>query len=327
MNSLWALASRMRNGVPLRHQPIAMTECGPRPVRLELVGRGGSVDVSHLHVPVSLQPLIIGVLDDGSWPAAIGRIDRLVMREPGRNSRQVGSMDLVSHGTSTLAGDVTLQLFRPKRGRTECASHASKTYHYLLAWRHAQRTRHRLHNLQMSAADLRCLDVYYLWARLVFLVSVEHSPGFNVFPMDLVGFVGPQRAFIGALRSTSPSVREIVHRKQITLSSLPAAFKDDLYALGAHHVKPLVDPKMLPFALDTSKVFGLPVPAPAFRVRELVVRGAWELGSHTVFTAETVSDVQRGGGGSDRRQLAHVSAFYARYRRQIGEPLAEVWPS
>ena len=105
---------------------------------------------------------------------------------------------------------------------------------------------------------------------------------------------------------------------------MPASFKDDIYALGAHHIRPSVDHETLPFTLETSGSFRLPVPAPTFRVRELEVRASMAIGSHNVFVAETVSDVLRDAGATDHQQLGHVSEFYARYRRQIGDAIAEI---
>ena len=306
-------------GVPLRHQPIAVVEESVPEVRPELVIGPHTFDVSQLHAPVALCPFTIGLLADNSWSLGSGITPRWLVRENGPAGNILGTMDLHSAGSATI-GPIRLQLFHATAGRNNCAPVLRRTWQYFIAWRHARRGALRRHDISMTATDLRCLDIYYIWARPVYVVSVAHRPGFNMFPMDLVGFVGSAGNFLLALRSTSPSVAEMLRSRRIALSSIPARFKQEIYALGAHHKQPLKDASSLPFPVSRSEAFRLPVPSVAFRIRELEIVDSQEIGSHTVFVANVATD----STVSTSAQLGHVSGMYSRYRLVIGEPLQEV---
>ena len=143
----------------------------------------------------------------------------------------------------------------------------------------------------MSAADLYCLNVYYTWARRVFLIGVAHGERSNFFPMDLVGRVDPDH-FLLALRATSPAIELTESSRVIAMSGAPADRLDTVYALGAHHRKASIDPSALPFPVRRSPRHGLPVLAEGF-TRELTVRQVHRVGSHVLFVCRVDEERER----------------------------------
>jgi flavin reductase (DIM6/NTAB) family NADH-FMN oxidoreductase RutF len=300
------LLASLWHGVALRHLPISLPEGEPSPVRFMLHGFSSEpLDVSASHVPVSMRPLILGVRME-SVPASEGS---LVVLDRSTGIR-LGEIALAPAGSIPL-GDGMLALFRTVGSRNATAPTVKRWWRYALSWIHARRAPSRGDGLCMSAADLRCLNVYYMWPRRVFLIGVMHGDRSNFFPMDLVGSVGSGE-FLLALRATSPAIELMEGSKVIAMSAAPAGHRAEVYALGAHHRKPSVDTSALPFALRSSPRHGLPVLADGF-TRELSVRQTHRIGSHVLFVCRIDEE-----GGSTPRQMAHISLMFAEWLERHG---------
>ena len=296
--------------------PIALAEAQEPPVRFELHGFGSTPhDVSERHVPVSMRPLVLGlrldeVIDERSTASL-----RLIARDRATDDR-LGEITLAPAGSVSL-GSSALSLFRATRSRNAMVSTATRWRRYTLAWIHAQRAPSRGDGLCMSAADLRCLNIYYTWPRRVFLVGVAAEERSNLFPMDLVGRVDAEH-FLLALRATSPAIELMESSRVIAMSGAPADQLGAIYALGAHHRKTSVDTSALPFPVRRSPRHGLPILTEGF-TRELTVQHVHRVGSHVLFVCR-VDDEQ----GATRRQLAHVSLMYAEWLAKRGRPVETV---
>jgi flavin reductase (DIM6/NTAB) family NADH-FMN oxidoreductase RutF len=307
------LASALWHGKGLRHLPIAVGADDAPPVRLDLERAGHApLDVSAAHVPVSMRPLVLGVrLDDARRDAPTERCT-LAVRDVASGAR-LGEITLEPAGEMPLAAG-TLSLFRTVACRNATAPARVRWWRYALAWRHAMRAPARGDGLCMSAADLRCLNVYYTWPRRVFLVGAAFEGRTNLFPMDLVGRVSPDD-FTLALRATSPAIELMERSRVIAMSAAPAEHLAEVYALGVHHRKPTVDTSTLPFDVRASALHGLPVLAQGF-TRELTVRAVHRVGSHVLFVCRV--DPER---GRTTRQIAHVSQMYAEWLAKRGRAL------
>lgn len=313
------LLASLWHGVGLRHLPIAVGEGDGAPVRLELERPGFPLlDVSDAHVPVSMRPLVLGLRLDAARADAVSRGSTLVARDRATGVR-LGGIALEPAGTIPLAAG-TLSLFRTVACRNATAPAHVRWWRYALAWRHAARAPARGDGLCMSAADLRCLNVYYTWPRRVFLIGVEFEGRTNIFPMDLVGRVS-RDDFTLALRATSPAIELMERSRAIVMSAAPAEHLAEVYALGVHHRKPSVDTSALPFDVRASPLHGLPALAQGF-TRELTVRAVHRVGSHVLFVCRV--DAEQ---GATPRQIAHVSQMYAEWLakrgRVVDRPLGE----
>ena len=304
------LLSALWHGRPLRHLPIALGAADEPLVRFELTGFAPEpIDVSDRHVPVSMRPLVLGLrLDD---LAGAERVQRITLVSRDRASGEyLGEIALDAAGTLPI-GKRTLSLFRTVGSRNVTAGAANRARRYALAWIHAKRAPSRGDGLCMSAADLYCLNVYYTWARRVFLVGVAHGERTNLFPMDLVGRVDRDH-FLLALRATSPAIELMETSRVIAMSGAPADRRDAVYALGAHHRKATVDTSGLPFPVRRSPLHGLPMLVEGF-TRELTVHQVHRVGSHVLFVCRV--DAEQ---GTTPRQLGHLSEMYVEWLARRG---------
>jgi flavin reductase (DIM6/NTAB) family NADH-FMN oxidoreductase RutF len=110
--------------------------------------------------------------------------------------------------------------------------------------------------------------------------------------MDLIGPTDSPW-FSMALRLTSPAVELMRQSRRMALASVPFSHKEVAYRLGEHHRKASIDWSSLPFPLEPSPQFHLPVAQAALRTREVQVEEFHTVGSHMLFLTSLVSETHR----------------------------------
>jgi flavin reductase (DIM6/NTAB) family NADH-FMN oxidoreductase RutF len=299
-------------GQSLRHRAVALRPFEQKPVRAIAAVDGAERDISAMLFPISLNPLLLGIA------AALSTPDKLTIRMEDREfSKLLGILRVTSAGSIERAAG-KIALLRPAHASVRCIPPALLMQRYALAWRQAQRNLKDPHAFHMSFADLKALNVFYMMPRPVYLVSVVHKDASNIFPMDLVGALGDDR-FLLALRLTSPSVELMRESGRIVVAGAPAAMKQQVYQLGAHHRKRSIDWGALPFAVEPSPDFGIPALSGPLGLSELEVLHSESVGSHMVFLTSVANRIL----GADEPQLCHVSDMYAHWRARHGRPFTD----
>jgi len=270
-------------------------------VAVHLSWPGGCQDVTADHTIASLRPLTIALGVDAGPVATLDFSD-------GRG--HLGSLGLTNSGSLAAAG-LPIWLYRVANGSHRCLPWAWRIWNLWLQDR-AARSAGAEHNFRLEPAALQQLMVCYICPRPVALVSVAVAGHFNMFPMDLIGSVGPHVTL--ALRSTNISIPVLREAGRAALASLPAEMKRAAYDLGRHHQQPLGDPAALPFATRPSPTAAIPMAAAALHAREVVIRHAEDIGSHAFLVADILFD----GPVVPGRQLHHVSGIYQAHRRLRG---------
>jgi len=290
---------------------VAVGERDPQQrVRVTLEGLDAPLDVTRNHVVAAVRPLTVAIAmtlppatHAGMFQHRPLRLRFAPLRDPGTT---LGTVDL-RHEDAIVVDGAALQLFRPSGSADRSMPPGARAvFRWHQAW--AERRRRRPSSLEMEPADLAAFQVLYVCPRPVVLVTVRHGPAGNMFPMDLVGpTAGPY--FLMALRNTSPSVRLMRESRRMALADVPLESAAAAIKLGAHHQQESIDWSALPFATDPSPAHGLPVLRGALRVRDVEVREAREVGSHTLFVTNVIHDERR----RDGLQLFHMSGPYHRY--------------
>jgi flavin reductase (DIM6/NTAB) family NADH-FMN oxidoreductase RutF len=303
----WPAALRERLAATAQWQTIAL-RAPQNTIEVRLAAGSQEIDVTAKHVIAALNPLTIAIgLDPGMRSALESRGVhelRFIDRDLGR---PLGVLRLRPARIWSPA-EMQIALFEVARGTQRCASWPR------LAWdrwmyRRSARKRSAPDGLALSLETVEQTLIFYICPRPVFLVSVDDGRHSNLFPMDLVGPISPER-FTLALRNTSPSIETIKKGRRAALSSVAAAEYETVYQLGAHHKKLAIDPASLPFELSRSQLYSLPVPASALRVREVEILDHKILESHTFFVGRIVSDEQF----AEDPQLFHTCGAHQRLR-------------
>jgi flavin reductase (DIM6/NTAB) family NADH-FMN oxidoreductase RutF len=284
-------------------------------VRVRMQGAGGEIDVTGRAVVAALSPLTLGVGLEEAAGAALGDCSTPVLRFADLESgRTVGALELIRvRDCSTQAARIAL--FEVRRAVQRCVQWPYRPWNRYLQSRAIRRHRPP-GNFWMPPEAVQQLMIFYTCPRQVVLVSVEDSEHRNLFPMDLIGPVGPDR-FTLALRNTSRSVPVMKTARRVVLSDVAAADRALAYSLGAHHRDSLADWQSLPCAIERSQAFSLPFVRSALRVRELEILDFETIGSHTLFVTRIAAEQPL----AEAQQLHHTSGLYQHFRTRHGHPI------
>jgi flavin reductase (DIM6/NTAB) family NADH-FMN oxidoreductase RutF len=287
----------------------------PDLVRVQLAAGRMLFEVTHNHVIAALKPLTLALGLDGPLRRAIDEdpAPRLIFVDQ-HSGRRIAWLQLAP--VRTLAsGTADIALFHIARHRHRCVRWPYRAWN---GWMQARAAAGNLNpvNFAMSPRSQQHIMLFYIRPRPVVLVSVETATHRNIFPMDLIGPLWPDLFTLG-LRNTSQSVESMKIARRLAISDIAAADVNIAHGLGAHHKHLPTDWCGLPFAIERSPHFSLPVPAIALRVREIEILDFDVVGSHTFFICRPVSSREMRPGLA----LCHTSGLYQHFKSRQGQPL------
>lgn len=292
-------------------------------VQVKLRTARGEVDLTRNNVIAALRPLTVAIGMDAPLRFALQEAAPYELHfVDARNGGTVGSLAL-ERQQDWAADGIELALFAVTAGTHRCLGGVARPWNRWLQDR-ASRAGAKPGNFALTPAATQQIMIFYICPRPVVLVSVDSGSHSNLFPMDLIGPVGPAACdrFTLALRSSSVSVESMKLARRVALSDVPASQHRTAYSLGAHHRNAQLDWASLPFKLERSAQFSLPVPQWALRVRELEILDFRSVGSHTLFVTHARSDRVIGDGP----QFFHTSGIHEFLRRRHGPALSPATP-
>jgi flavin reductase (DIM6/NTAB) family NADH-FMN oxidoreductase RutF len=281
-------------------------------VEVRLVDGTRAVDVTGHNVVAALKPFSVAIgrglvpdtLIDEAGAPELQFVDR-------RFGCLMGALSLRREEGPRAAGHGHA-VFEVWRGENHCARLGERIWDAgVYRW-----TNWRKRNQPGFSMTTRAIEqsmVFYICPRPVYLVSVDDGERSNIFPMDLVGPLGPDE-FSLALRNTSPSVETIKLARRVVMSGIAADDQKIAYQLGAHHRKLQIDTSDLPFKLARSKQLSLPVPEIALYAQEVEILNWRSIGSHTLFIGRIVAHEDF----AQRPQLFHTCGIYQKWRSRAG---------
>jgi hypothetical protein len=271
-----------------------------------LDGAGAPVDVTYRYSVACGAPLTfcIGLGDD----VALRELDPLSLKYSRRVERQILGEIQLKAVASLSAGASQFALFEPRRSANYCLPKAQLAAQYsVFAYRHWRKDNTK--GVHLNFLESRAMMVEFIRPHPVMLVSVGSRKEGNIFPMNLLGELGG--GYFGLALRTERVAGSLVRRHgRIALTTMPLAQGAVAYQLGHNHSKPSFDWDELPFALRMSSAFHIPVPAFALRIREMAIKEARDIGSHTFFLAHIVQDEKC----SDGPAFCSIHGFYQDWR-------------
>lgn len=282
--------------------------------RVRLVTGPHEFDVSANNAIAALSPLTVAIGLDAQMKSALQSESAPELHFWDRESeRRVGVLRLhpVKHWEIS---ETMLGLFEVRHGTHTCASWPRQRWDNYLYGRAAVK-RAPSDNFFLLPSIVEQSLIFFMRPRPLVLVGVDDGQHSNIFPMDLVGPIAPDR-FALALRNTRKSVETVKRARRVALSRIAAADHRIAFRLGANHKVATMDHYTLPFKLSRSRLLSQPIPATALRVLEVDIHDYQSMGSHTLFVGRVVSDDQM----DNSPQLFLTSGVYQRLRTQQGRP-------
>lgn len=299
--SLLALVKDIAKRVLLGSQVLQQIDLNlPEPqgeIAVWLTGLKEPRDVTHLHAIACASPSIVcmAMSADAVFEAS-RRKPTLEIRERAGQQRQLAKIDLRLCRQIELE-DGTFTLFTVTACSIDClpAMQFWAQYFQRAYWRWRDK---RVPNVRLQRTDSQAMTALFLCPRPVVLVTAmereegqdtEELAAGNIFPMNLMGNLDGSH-FGFALNTARLASKSVKRAERVVLSSIPFDGAGLARKLGKNHLLHSADWEQLPFGVDRTKGFGLPVPAFASRVREIEVLKIEELGSHTFFLGRVVRD-------------------------------------
>jgi flavin reductase (DIM6/NTAB) family NADH-FMN oxidoreductase RutF len=282
-----------------------------------LHGLGTPFDVTQNYTTACCAPFLIGIALDSERATKLSAIrsktgseyprPSLQFREQLGEKRLLGQIYLAPVESVPFANS-TLLLCHVRGASNYCLPLVPRWAHY---FRHGWAEWRRVDTLgfRMSFLELRAAMVTFIRPHPLALVSVSGPEGGNIFPMNLMGELGPGY-FAFALKDSRLAAHLVAHAGYLAISNVPMPLCSTAIAMAINHIRSSVDWSQLPFQVRNSLTLKLPVPVLAPRVKELEVLKVFKLGSHNLFIARILSDERI----SDSLQVNIIHGFYQFWR-------------
>ncbi|MBX7109421.1 MAG: flavin reductase family protein [Chitinophagales bacterium] len=260
-------------------------------------------DVQNAHALLSLKPFAIAVN-----AAAVPDIHaEEVTLQIIKNEKVLGALRLTATGKEATGG---LQLLLFEATLTHQPFHWPEYTWNILLLSLKNSTNKKSQNFMVPPDELLKLFVFSLKPRPVYLVSVQHDHGYDIFPVDIAGSIDETHC-IYSIRSSSAVIPMIKSVKRICAATVPFDQRQAAYRLGHYHQASIVpEADAVPTVL--SQVYRIPVPAFAVQVQELLLEHSFSKGVHTQF----VFRVAHHYAWSKAPVLGHTPWFNRHYFRE-----------
>ncbi|MEO6169004.1 MAG: hypothetical protein ABIO46_01700 [Chitinophagales bacterium] len=271
------------------------------PVKIFFVHQDAAYDITNYHALVSLKPFAIAVN-----AAAINFLNpaRATLRIVD-NEKVLGMLHLKACATEKF-NDITLNVYEAALPGFSISFSTAVWNAFLLQVKN--KTDKRSQNFVVPPWELLKLFVYSLKPRPVFLVSVLHEKGFDVFPIDIAGTISETQCMF-SIRSTSAAIAHILTTKKICAAAIPYEQRTAAYQLGRHHAGAIVPDELKALNFITSEQWRIPIPAFATDVQELILEHSFQKGVHTQFVFRVINSYSL----ITALQLAHTPWFNRKY--------------
>jgi flavin reductase (DIM6/NTAB) family NADH-FMN oxidoreductase RutF len=254
-----------------------------------LHGMGEAIDVTFRHSTACSAPFLLALaFDEGRSPTPqeLRGLSLKFFEREGKG-QLLGSIGLQWQEQVSVTGG-ELHLFSPHSVSNYCLPTLSLWAHYSMHLLRQWKSR-AASGMTMSFVERRAAMVSFIRPHPSVLVSVRGELGINIFPMNIMGALGPDR-FGFALRNDRRAGQLVERAGRLVLSNVPVRYGSLAYRLAPNHTKAFIHEEDLPFSTALSPMFQFPVPEFAVRVREMELEKVHRIGSHSFFVAHILRD-------------------------------------
>jgi len=156
-----------------------------------------------------------------------------------------------------------------------------------------------LHRLVLFAYFLRSkantyysrkvISALYSYPRKIIIVSYEDEAYYNIFPMDIQGFIEEDDIYTLGLRTTNATLNKILEAKKVVVCDTDAVDINTIYNLGRHSSIAPISKDDLPFGTSESELFGFPVPDFTGSYKEIEIVQHKKMGYHMLMIGKVVN--------------------------------------
>jgi flavin reductase (DIM6/NTAB) family NADH-FMN oxidoreductase RutF len=135
----------------------------------------------------------------------------------------------------------------------------------------------------------RVISALYSYPRKIIIVSYQDEDYYNIFPMDIQGYIAEEDIYILGLRTTNITLDKILAAKKVVICDTDTIDIETVYALGKHPSTSPTKKHEMPFAINDSELFGFPVPAIIGSYKEVEIITNRKMGYHMLLVGKVVN--------------------------------------
>lgn len=263
-------------------------------------------DITGFHALISLKPFAIAVNAEAVPLLQKENATLQIVEE----EKTLGTLQLRSSG---MEGQNDLLLLIFEAGLTN-----HPVVYYQRIWNRLllglkNYTNKQSHNFVVPPTELLKLFVFSLQPRPVYLLSLQHEKGYDIFPVDIAGNISESHCLF-SVRSSSAAIPHILQTKKICAATVPYDHRQAVYRLGRFHPGGVV-PEGDRLQTVLSEEWKIPVAAFAVHIQELLLEHSFIKGAHTQFLFRTINRYSL----QHAPLLAHTPWFNRHYFRDSFE--------
>lgn len=253
-------------------------------------------DITGFHALISLKPFAIAVHAAAAPLLQKENATLQIIEE----ERTLGTLRLRTSGMENT-GDMRLFIFEAALTNYPVVYY-KRAWNRLLLWL-KNYTNKQSQNFVVPPKELLKLFVFSLKPRPVYLVSLQHEQGYDIFPVDIAGNLSETHCLF-SVRSSSAAIQHILLTKRICAVTVPFDHRQAAYRLGRFHPGSVV-PEADSIQTVLSEKWKIPVPAFAVQLQELLLEHSFIKGAHTQFLFRVINRYTL----QDAPLLAHTPWF------------------
>ena len=157
-----------------------------------------------------------------------------------------------------------------------------------------------LHRLLLFARFLRSktntyysrkvISALYSYPRKIIIVTYKDDQYYNIFPMDIQGYIREEGLYFLGLRTTNVTLNKILEEKKVVVCDTDTVDINTVYNLGKHSSTAPTALEDLPFGTTESELFGFPVPDFTGSYKEIEIIEHKKMGYHMLMVGKVVNE-------------------------------------
>ena len=135
----------------------------------------------------------------------------------------------------------------------------------------------------------KVISALYSYPRNIIIVSYRDKDYYNIFPMDIHGYIPEDDLYILGLRTTNVTLNKILEAKKVVVCDTEAVDIDTVYNLGKHSSTSPTKMEEMPFGVTESELFGFYVPDFTGSYKEIEIIQHKKMGYHMLMVGKVVN--------------------------------------
>jgi hypothetical protein len=136
----------------------------------------------------------------------------------------------------------------------------------------------------------KVISALYSYPRRIIIVSYKDDSYYNIFPMDIQGYIPEEDLYILGLRTTNITLNKILEAKKVVVCDTDSVDIDTVYDLGKHSSNAPTAIENLPFGTFSSELFGFYVPDFTGSYKEIEIIQHKKMGYHMLMVGKVLNE-------------------------------------